>query len=409
MKTKKVLYISLPILSLLLHSFALLLFWRSSQSFALPPDWTLDFLVLISISAVTTIGMHIIERPVIRWPISIIRVICFYLIGIPFGDFLDIEYLLLFSILMDTGFLFHAPAGIVLSVVIVSGSMLLQLPMSIYAVQRPAPELFGLSLYALIGCNVAFLTIFLRNAVDRIEISNSRMDSLNDIISRLMGANRGYLEYASQVEKETTESERTRIIQELHDVVGKAFTNMYAMMDASIKHPPDNNAEDLELHVWVREQAQIGLSETRAVLYRLREIQDASLAGIDALNNLISTFRKATRTDVTVSWGNLPWEIAPAADQIIYSSIQESLVNSFRHGKASKIHIQFWIDESGLIVDVADNGGGAVHEKKGIGQSGMERRITGIGGLVTFVGGKNGYRVRLTIPRDRIFPATSGV
>lgn len=403
MTTKRVLSILLPILTILIHVFAAVLFVTGRLDFRLPEDWGVDFAVLLSLSAVSAICMHAIGRNAIKWPATAIRLIVFFIIGVPFGDFLDIEYLLLFSLLLDLGYLFPTPAGIVLSVLAIGISSVLQLPMSIYSVPRPAPGFIGMSLYVLIGTTVSVLVIFLRKALDENDVADGRIKGLNDIVSRLMGANRGYLEYASQVEKETTENERTRIIQELHDVVGKAFTNIYAMMDASLKHPPEGKDEDTELHLWAKELAQQGLTETRAVLYRLREIQDTNLGGVEALTNLITTFEKATKIRVEVSWGNLPWRIAPLADTVIYTSVQESLVNSFRHGKATSIHIQFWIDGRHLIVDVADNGTGVADEKKGIGQAGIERRVKKLGGQVIFAGTRDGYRVRITIPKEQVF------
>ncbi len=392
----------LPLMSFLLHVLALLHFFKGSAGFNLPEEWTLDFIILLSLSCITMIGMYLLEFPQLRLFFTVLRSIVFLLIGIPFGNFLDIEYILLFSIVMDYSFVFRSPVGGIISASILIVSMALQFPMKIYFVSKPGLDFISLLSYFLVGSVFAVICTFLRVLLDMVATSENQIAGLNEIVSQLIGVNRGYLKYASKVEKETIENERNRIVQELHDIVGKAFTNIHAMMDASLKHPPDDSNEDALLHTWVKEQAQTGLSETRSVLYRLREIKEAELTGMKALLQLINTFKEATKVKVRVTWGNFPWNILVRADTVIQQVIQESLVNAFRHGKATDIDIQFWIDPNDLIINILDNGIGGNSAKKGIGQSSMEKRVADIGGSIKFFSNSEGYRVYLTIPRERV-------
>jgi signal transduction histidine kinase len=241
--------------------------------------------------------------------------------------------------------------------------------------------------------------VLLRRVSDRYEEASRRVDGLDDAVSGLVGASHAYLDYAAQAERRSTEQERTRITQELHDIVGQAFTNISAMMEASLKHPAAGAEEVHELHTWVKDQAHHGLSETRAILYELRSIREPELSGIQAINNLVATFERSTRVKVKVEWGNLPWEVGPALDAVLYKLIQESLINAFRHGHATEITVHFWVDDQSLIVDVNDNGRGGAGGKKGIGQEGMEQRAGAIGGNVTFAGTVHGYQVHAVFPR----------
>lgn len=152
----------------------------------------------------------------------------------------------------------------------------------------------------------------------------------------------------------------------------------------------------------MKEQAQQGLDETRVVLYRMREMKEPDMIGMKAILNLVKTFQQATRVEVNISWGNLPTNIDPDADLMIYNVIQESLNNAFRHGNATAISILFWMNEEDLLLSIRDNGTGAGVKKKGIGQEGMENRVTEAGGSITFKQAKDGYTVQMRLPRKRI-------
>lgn len=290
----------------------------------------------------------------------------------------------------------------IISLVILIISMFLQHPMSIYSIYRSAPDFISMLTYGIFGSAIIVLSVILRKLFDDIASASIRIDGMNGMVTRLIGINKGYLEYASKVKNESTKNERARIIQELHDIVGKSFTNIFAMMDASLKHPPTNKQEQEEIYTWAKEQSQSGLDETRAVLYRMREMKDPEMSGPKAILNLVGTFKKATRVDVDISWGNFPAYINPTVDLIIYNVIQESLVNAFRHGNATHIEILFWLDDMDLIISIIDNGKGSSGKKKGIGQSGMEKQINKVNGSIIFRQVKDGYKVYVSIPRERI-------
>jgi signal transduction histidine kinase len=83
---------------------------------------------------------------------------------------------------------------------------------------------------------------------------------------------------------------------------------------------------------------------------------------------------------------------------IIYRSIQESLTNSFRHGKASQIVIAFWKSESEILLNIWDNGNGTDAIKEGIGLQGMHERLQSVNGKLTVVNLHHGFQVSISIP-----------
>jgi signal transduction histidine kinase len=382
-----------------LHLLALLQFFAHRSQYGLPAEWTRDFCLLIGLSFLLLVVVHSVHSLRARVAAAVVKVVAFLIVGVPFGSFLDIRYMLMFSLLVDMSFGFTPPADIALSSAVLAGSIFFLLPMNAFSVSMPSPRLLDWASFFFIGASLTLLLSFTRRLSGRDGENAARIASLNEFITKLMSTSRDYLEYAARVERESTENERNRITQDLHDVVGQAFTNIFAMMDASLKHPPSSAAETGELHAWAKEQAQKGLNETRAILYQLRSIREKEPSGISAIKNLVDTFSFSTKVKVRVEWGNLPWETGEVLDAVLYRLVQESLVNAFRHGNATEIQIHFWVGEETLSVDIQDNGRGSLAAKKGIGQESMESRVLAAGGAITFAGSSQGYNVHATFPK----------
>ena len=382
-----------------LHLLALLQFFSHRGQYGLPTEWTRDFCLLVGLSFLLLVVIHIVPSLRARVAAAVVKIVAFLIVGVPFGAFLDIRYMLMFSLLLDASFGFAPPVATALSAAALGGSALFLVPMNAFSVPMASPRLLDWASFFFIGASLMLLLAFTHRLSAHDEENAARIGSLNEFISKLMSTSRDYLEYATRVERESTENERNRITQDLHDVVGQAFTNIYAMMDASLKHPPSGPAETGELHAWAKEQAQKGLNETRAILYQLRSIREKEPTGILAIKNLVDTFSYSTKVKVRVEWGNLPWEMGEVLDAVLYRLVQESLVNAFRHGNATEIQIHFWVGEDTLSVDIQDNGKGSPATKKGIGQESMESRVLAVGGVITFAGSSQGYNVHATFPK----------
>ena len=90
-------------------------------------------------------------------------------------------------------------------------------------------------------------------------------------------------------------------------------------------------------------------------------------------------------------------------NESIYKIIQESLINSFKHGKASKIEISFWAMDGMLNITIQDNGRGApMNYSKGIGQTGMADRIARLNGRIEFISSPLGYMTIVNIPLTKV-------
>ena len=206
-----------------------------------------------------------------------------------------------------------------------------------------------------------------------------------------------YLKYASLSEKRARKKERDAITRELHDAVGYSLTNIIGLMDHALVRPPVGEDTLRDVFRLVRDTAARGLSEVRTIIYRLRSIAER-VEGIRAVADLIRTFADATHLQVKVEYGNCPNDLGSRLNGIVLRVIQESLVNSFRHGRATVISVYFWVDAGTLRLIIQDNGRAQGVGEKGIGQTGMGERVRSVGGSITFENLREGYRVIATLP-----------
>jgi len=349
----------------------------------LPAQWHRDFNILMSVSVFLSLLLLVISNRPARLLIIIIRFIAVILTGLPFGSSLTAETLLMAGLIIDICFSLSFNTALLFLITGIGISLITQTNIPVYSVTVFKPSGNNLLLYFASLAGISFLGLLFRYLVDLLIKRTSELNEKMKIIENLIGANRGYLEYASSIEEESSEKERKRIITELHDVIGQSFTNILAIVNAATKHLPEE--EELEdVFSVIQNQASNGLSETRAVLYKLHTFQPSTPPGTQEINRLIKVFTKSTGVKVDVNWANLPWDLGPELNTLVFNIIRESMINSFRHGKATRINIHFRIEKSILFLSITDNGLGASSFKKGIGLTTMEERVHGAGGNIKF-------------------------
>jgi signal transduction histidine kinase len=224
--------------------------------------------------------------------------------------------------------------------------------------------------------------------------------SLGQTADDLVEANEAFQLYAHNIESESAEKERNRITRELHDMIGYALTNVIVMMDAApllVREDPETLGELLGK---VRAQAEDALRETRGILHRLRDIRELEPLGLRALHQLGRSFQGATRIEVTLNPGNLPWSFGRRLDAALFRLVQEGLTNAFRHGRATSVRINLWQTEGAILVSIFDNGTGIAPDglEEGMGLRGMRERLEIFGGGIELRNRTDGFELLATIP-----------
>ena len=237
---------------------------------------------------------------------------------------------------------------------------------------------------------------------ERLVWSEQERERLDASLSRLAAANMSYQAYALDLEERSVQKERQRITRDIHDIVGYTLTNNIIMMEAAVDMIRKDPLGVPRLLHSVRENAEQGLEQIRAALYQLRAQSERMPEGVGAIARMVQVFQRATGVEVRLELGGVPFRLTGEVSSIVHHFVQEGLINSFRHGRATQVLVMFYLGESDLAVNVWDNGKGAETPKEGIGISGMRERADQVGGSVSYENAVDGFSITLRLPKDRI-------
>lgn len=232
-----------------------------------------------------------------------------------------------------------------------------------------------LGICALMSAWIGRLAARQKDLGDIIRVQEAGLDALSELNLNLQG-------YARTVDEESSMRERNRISREIHDISGYIFTNLIALMDAAGSMRRDDPGGLTNILITARKTAQEGLRETRVALRKLRDEQPGATDSPRAVFKIVSIFRKITGIEVELNLGNLPRALSHDLNFALYRTVQEALTNAVRHGKASRVRVNFWVEGDDLRLTITDNGKGAFEVVKGIGLTGMEERIGALGGSI---------------------------
>ncbi|MDR1148320.1 MAG: histidine kinase [Spirochaetaceae bacterium] len=243
------------------------------------------------------------------------------------------------------------------------------------------------------------LLAVLRFFMDQYKYKQETIDHLNFVGAKLLLFNHRLQELAKQRGEDAVKEDRLRFTRDLHDSCGYAFSNIILVSDAAVSQGEMETAHSQEVFHQIRNLAFRGLNDTRETLHLIRKIQEPYHESIETIYQLKKIFEEVAGIAVAVEWGNMKPDYGPAINKVISRIIQEAFTNSIRHGKASRILIQFWEFPREFSMTVTDNGIGAVNIVKGIGLAGMEERLESVGGTLALSSPlEGGFRLRIVIP-----------
>ena len=183
------------------------------------------------------------------------------------------------------------------------------------------------------------------------------------------------------------EEERKRIAQDLHDDISSKL-NIVSLNSHLLKTPNLNEEEQMEITNNIIELTQNAIENSRRIAHDLLPpvLEKFGLhAGIEELvEELNSTKIVKVSFDNQINFDNYPIE----KHLHIFRILQEFLNNSIRHGKATKVSIQFTTFDEQKTFTYIDNGLGFDSSKsehqKGLGMKNIESRINFLGGQFSF-------------------------
>lgn len=247
--------------------------------------------------------------------------------------------------------------------------------------------------------------LMLLSAQCAISIANAKLyagmqdlkNSLEDQVAERTRTLEKSMQAISEALAETTVyAERTRIAQEIHDIVGHTLTSTVLQIEAGkrlLRKDIDSavlrlkEAQDLVRH---------SLNEIRNSVHMLKEDKLYDIES--AMRQLIQDTERNTGVVVHVSMDPVP-HLSFMHKKVIYHALQEGLTNGIRHGGSSEFHYRLQDDGSQVSFTLADNGKGAERIEMGFGLSMMKDRVQQLRGDL-FIDSEpgNGSLLRIQLP-----------
>ncbi|MEN1760697.1 histidine kinase N-terminal 7TM domain-containing protein [Anoxynatronum sibiricum] len=174
---------------------------------------------------------------------------------------------------------------------------------------------------------------------------------------------------------------RAAVSQNVHDIVGHSLTVVMGTLELALLE--ENMAEiDEKLH-----QAQELLLNSLSDLNH--SMIDNSCPDIPNLIEAITNLEAGTMTLDLNCHGN-PYPLKPAENEAVYRLCQEAVTNAIKHGNAATLHLFLRYHPDHFEIYAIDDGCGCPAIKESMGLSGIQKRISRLGGHVSFGSGDDG-------------------
>jgi signal transduction histidine kinase len=361
--------------------------------------WRADSIALICVLAGLSIGAFFSRRPMLTVALLAIRMAAVTIVCRPYGGLMMIKLPLWSGVFIEAGGFLDPPFSLLVQAFFSLVILLSQGPLLIWG-EELIPGTPSVALVAAAVClaGLAALLFLLRICVRVVRRNEEQSARLDEAVRQLTVANLSFQKLASSAEERSADDERKRITREIHDSIGYALNNLIMMMEAATRMAPKDAATLRGLLAQAREEAQVGLNETRKALRLLRMVTQDQVRGLSAIHRLVSIFSSATGVEVKVEYCNADQSFGDAIDLAVYRMIQEGMTNAFRHGRATLIRLQFWQDHTGVRVILWDNGTAEESVKDGIGLSGMRERVERIDGTFHASRVADGFEISAWLP-----------
>jgi signal transduction histidine kinase len=360
----------------------------------LTPDFYIVTLIALAGSAV----LPSIKTQRIALPLLSVKALLAVLLGVTLADEPIIRTIMLSIVILELEVYGTEPTNTIIALALIFMGALLPQELYVWNIRLSGPSQMSRIQLVVQQCVTLVAGGMFRALLDRMTTLQEQATGLEITVSRLITANKGFQDYAQVAGKAAEREERMRISRDIHDTVGYTLTNLIVMMESATDFSRIDPGKAERLLEQARDLAVKGLEDTRTSLRLLRSVDANRPGGLRMVQELVDTFSGATAIDISIEYGNMPWSLGEEVDAAIYHVTQESLINAFRHGRATQIRIMFWLSEQSVQISISDNGRGAKAIKEGIGFQGMQERVGKLGGSFKAGNEADGFSVLAVIP-----------
>lgn len=231
----------------------------------------------------------------------------------------------------------------------------------------------------------------------QLKITNQELNLKN---AELSAVNEQLKEHAAMVAELATIKERNRVAVDVHDTIGHTMTLLLKLLEVCKiicwKDPLKTEKELANAINLTRD----GLKEVRRSISGLMPERLAANDLPVALERLIASYASSGVAIDFMLEGTASLPDVTYSD-VIYRTCQEALTNALRHGKAKNVAVILKFNHDKIKLYIVDDGCGCKEVKKGIGLSGMEKRVKGLNGNFKYSSdGETGFNIQVEIPLE---------
>jgi NarL family two-component system sensor histidine kinase LiaS len=238
----------------------------------------------------------------------------------------------------------------------------------------------------------------MQTIADRIEKVGKQMSEQAKLSQRLATEKVEDMEGRIQ---EIIEQERNRLARELHDSVSQQLFAASMMMSAinETKQVSENDREAKQMKQ-VEEMIHQSQLEMRALLLHLRPVGLKNKTLQEGIEELL--IELSLKVEMEIKWKVEAFPLDKGIEDHLFRILQESVSNTLRHSKASKLEVLMIKRDELVILRIVDDGiGFEVNEMKAgsYGMQNMHERALEVGGTFKVVSVKNkGTSLEVKIP-----------
>ena len=207
---------------------------------------------------------------------------------------------------------------------------------------------------------------------------------------------------------ESQESERKRIVGELHDSLEQNLLVIrnYAALALRRMDPQSAASQSVNEILTVSTEA---IEEVRTIAANLRPHQLDRLGLTQAVTAMIRNVAGSSQLEIRAKLEPLDRLLPPEFETHLYRIIQESLSNVVKHARAAVVEISASIQDERIHLEIRDDGCGfdptgqsTSDRSKGFGLAGIAERVRIMGGeLVIWSRIGKGMAVQIAIPQKK--------
>lgn len=206
---------------------------------------------------------------------------------------------------------------------------------------------------------------------------------INEATLELQNSNRDLRNLSKRMEL-IRENERKHIAREVHDDIGQmlvAFKFSLAQLNAQICSTPESSSTMATME----EQVAYLMQRVSDIVSELRPTILDDLGLYNAICWKAEEFSKQTSIRFNVTASKIP-SLSKEHEVALFRIAQEALTNILRHAQASKITIDFRMEDNVFVFEITDNGHGITEKQRiapdSFGIMGMTERAEQINGTL---------------------------